>query len=65
MPDPATEPLTNSDAVIDLALWIASDTRIIDLAGSLHLRTVDAERVREACWDLYRSRTGREVLPNA
>jgi hypothetical protein len=60
-----SEPLFNSDVVLDLALWVASDTRIVDLAGSLHLTTIDAERVREACWDLYKSRTGREVMPNA
>jgi hypothetical protein len=54
-------PFISDDMVINLALWATSDMRLVDACGFFDVSTSDAEQIREACRNLYRSRTGREV----
>jgi hypothetical protein len=40
-------------AFVRQALWLAADTRIIDIAQAFHLNTLDASDFRERCWNLH------------
>jgi hypothetical protein len=40
-------------ALIRQALWLAADTRIIDIAQAMHMTLGDASEFRSRCWNLH------------
>ena len=61
--------MTNADlgaeemALIRQALWLAADTRILDIAQTMHLNTADASEFRARCWNLYEAMDGEVPGP--